>query len=98
MTAYTPIVQIDTREQNPLDIEGYRLEVATLSVGDYGIKGFSNWDNPRFIIERKSLNDLAGSITHGRERFFRECQLLRQFQFAAIVIEGGEADVSGHEY
>ena len=41
---------IDTREQQPLKIEAYPVEVESLPVGDYGIKGLSDWGNPAFII------------------------------------------------
>jgi ERCC4-type nuclease len=94
----TVTIQIDTREQRPLKITAYPIETATLPVGDYGIRGFSDWQNPRFIVERKSVADLVGSLTQGRERFMKEVELLRRFQFAAIVIEGMEADVERGEY
>ena len=93
-----PIVQIDTREQCPLDIKAYPTEIATLPVGDYGISGFSDWQNPAFIVERKSLSDLISSLTQGRERFMREVEKMRQFRFAAIVIEATEAEVAAGQY
>lgn len=48
------IVIRDTREQLPLDIKAYPVEIVRLPVGDYGIKGFSGWQNPAFIVERKA--------------------------------------------
>lgn len=98
MSELVPIILIDTREQTPLDIQAYPTEVVGLPVGDYGIKGFSDWTNPQFIIERKSLSDLIGSLTSGRPRFMREIERLRQFRFAAILIEANEADVVNGEY
>jgi ERCC4-type nuclease len=98
MSEITPTILVDTREQTPLDIQGYPVEVATLPAGDYGVKGFSDWSNPRFAVERKSLNDLVGSLTGERERFMRECQLLRRFQFAAIVIEAWQGEVQFGQY
>ncbi len=92
------VIQIDTREQRPLEIAAYSVEATTLPVGDYGIRGFSDWKNPRFIVERKSLDDLVGSLTQGRDRFMKEVELLRRFQFAAIVVEGTEADVERGDY
>ncbi len=94
----TPIVQIDTREQRPLIVTAYPTEVVTLPVGDYGITGFSDWENPRFIVERKTLGDLIGSMTHDRARFMREVEKLRQFQFRALLIEATESEVSGRQY
>ena len=89
---------IDSREQTPLHIRAYPVEVVGLPVGDYGIKGFSGWENPQFIIERKSLSNLIGSLTQGRERFLREVEKLKRFRFAAIVIEAQESDVLSGEY
>jgi len=91
-------ILVDTREQAPLDITAFPTERATLPVGDYGIAGFSDWTNPAFIIERKSLDDLVGSLTTGRERFMREVERLRQFRFHALVVEALEAEVSFHHY
>ena len=88
-----PTVLIDTREQAPLVINDFPTEIATLPVGDYGLKGFSDWNNPRFIVERKSPDDLVGSLTQGRERFMRECWKLRQFQTAILLVECWQKDI-----
>lgn len=93
-----PIIIQDTREQEPLRIEGYPVEVGTLPVGDYGIRGFSDWNNPAFIIERKTLDDLIGSLTQGRARFMREIEKMRQFRFRGLLIEAECSDVSNHSY
>ena len=93
MKDLTPIIQIDSREQAPLELEAYPVEVVGLPVGDYGIRGFSDWQNPRFIVERKSLDDLAASLGRGRERFMRECEKMRQFGFRALLVEGTQDDV-----
>ena len=92
------IVQIDTREQAPLTISKYPVEVCGLPVGDYGIKGFSDWSNPAFTVEWKTLNDLIGSLTQGRERFMREVEKLRAFYFAAILIGASEEQVARGDY
>ena len=94
----TPVVLVDAREQTPLDIQAYPVEVCTLSAGDYGIRGFSDWNNPRFIAERKSIDDLIGSLTRERERFWRELGLLRRFGFAALLVEARESDVESGQY
>lgn len=88
-----PVVLIDTREQRPLKIKAYPVEVIGLPVGDYGIKGFSDWNNPQFICERKSLDDLIQSLTHGRDRFEREVLKMRQFAFRALLIEAEQVQV-----
>jgi len=49
----------------------FPVERATLPAGDYGLRGFSDWANPVFIVERKSGADLCGSLGKGRERSLR---------------------------
>lgn len=98
MASQQGTILIDTREQCPLEFENFATETATLPVGDYGLPGFSNWDNPQFVIERKSLGDLVGSLTSGRKRFLREVEKLRQFRFAAIVIEASRGDVESGNF
>ena len=89
---------IDTREQNPLKIQGYQIVIEALPVGDYGIVGFSDWQNPAFIVERKSLDDLTASLTKGRDRFIREVEKMRQFRFKALLIEADRLDVVAKAY
>jgi ERCC4-type nuclease len=93
-----PIVQIDTREQSPLRFENVPSERATLPVGDYGIRGFSDWENPAFIVERKNLEDLCRSLGTDRERFLREIEKMRGFRFRGLVIEAVEDQVHLHQY
>lgn len=92
------IVLIDTREQAPLQITAYPVEKAGLPVGDYGLKGFSDWTNPQFICERKSIGDLCGSLTAGRDRFTKEIEKMRQFGFRALLIEGSRHDICNGSY
>ena len=92
------IVIQDTREKLPLDIKAYTVEIAHLPIGDYGIKGFSDWQNPAFIVERKSMNDLVGSLTRERTRFWAELEKMRQFRFAAVLVEGTQEQVRRGEY
>jgi ERCC4-type nuclease len=96
--AMTSVVLVDTREQAPLNITAFPTERVGLPCGDYGIAGFSDWNNPAFIVERKTLNDLVGCLTNERDRFMREVEKLRQFRFHALVIEALEAEISFHHY
>jgi len=98
MDRLTPTILIDTREQNPLVFQNLPSECATLPVGDYGIRGFSDWTNPAFILERKSLPDLCHSLGKDRERFLRECEKMRGFRFRGLVIEAVEDQVHLHQY
>jgi ERCC4-type nuclease len=83
-----PTVLIDTREQAPFNlarfanwIEGERR--ATLETGDYSVEGMEDM----IALERKSLNDLAGTLMHNRERFFRQCERMTAFKYRAILVE-----------
>ncbi len=67
-----PVILVDTREQMPLPIEACETQTVCLSCGDYVIRGFSDWTNPAFLVERKSLGDLAGSLTDPRARAVHE--------------------------
>jgi len=93
-----PVIVVDTREQLPLPIEGYDVERCILSIGDYGVKGFSDWANPAFIIERKSLSDLVHSLGKDRDRFEREVLKMKQFGFRALLIEALESEVQQGRY
>jgi len=84
-----PTIIIDTREQTPLVFGNLQSERGTLQSGDYSIAGLEN----DFAIERKSIPDLCGSLTRGRERFERELHRLRGFTFARILIVGSPHEV-----
>ena len=60
------------------------VEVATLSTGDYSLKGLES----RITIERKNLSDAFGTFGRGRARWEREPERMAGYQFAAVVIEG----------
>lgn len=93
-------VIIDTREQTPfvfegLPIRGYKsipTETRTLKTGDYTIEGFEN----EFVIERKSISDLCGTLTGGHARFLKEMERIRNFKMPYIIIEGQPIDVFAH--
>ena len=84
-----PVILIDTREQRPLVFMHLTSERGTLQSGDYSIAGLEH----DFAIERKSVADLCGSLTRGRERFERELHRLRGFTFARILIVGEPMEV-----
>ncbi len=88
------IVVIDTREQLPYVFSGCRVSRRKLDVGDYSIEG---WED-KISIERKSANDFYGSIvnnkeTDNRDRFERELERLKGYEFKALVIEEEEQDI-----
>lgn len=59
-----------------------------LKTGDYSIEGMENL----ICIERKSKEDLFGTLASGRERFEREHERMQEFEFAAVVIECSLSD------
>lgn len=77
----------DTREQAGYDFACIApppaVEVRTLHTGDYSLAGAEDL----ITIERKSLIDAYGTFGQGRNRFEKELERMRSFQFAAVVIE-----------
>jgi DNA excision repair protein ERCC-4 len=89
-------VVVDTREQRPYQFEGIRadandgrrplrvpVESVTLESGDYSVKGYEDL----VAVERKSLDDLYGTLGQGRERFERELVRLNSMWYAAVMVE-----------
>jgi hypothetical protein len=60
---------VDTREQKPLNIKGADITLGKLLYGDYSCSGkeFNS-----IFIERKSIEDLWGTMGKGYERFQKE--------------------------
>lgn len=92
-----PYVLIDTREQRPLRFVpelGVECGVATLPAGDYSVRGYTHL----IALERKSVSDLVQTLSHGRERFENELDLLAEYKWKAILIEGDQVDIEAHAY
>lgn len=98
-------IVIDSREQLPYTFSGIhghepneivavQTVVRGLESGDYSIDGFED----RIAIERKSLEDLYGSVTWGRKRFEAEIGRLNdlggQVGFAAVAIEADWREIA----
>lgn len=85
-----PIV-IDTREQQPYQF-AYPIKslTAKLDFGDYSLWGYEN----RIAIERKTTEDFLGSITNGRDRFFRELKRMAEAEYRAVIVEGNFFEVA----
>jgi DNA excision repair protein ERCC-4 len=84
-------VAIDRREQLPYSFNNSVFEMvpSTLKSGDYSLVGFED----RYTLERKSLSDLLGSLTQGRERFIREMLRVRTYEFSALILECTWSDI-----
>lgn len=87
-------VIIDTREQLPYSFPAGPVVVRALQVGDYSIEGLEGV----FAIERKSLSDLIGVITFGRERFLREIERAASLKTFYLLIEANLADIEAGNY
>lgn len=59
------------------------IEFKHLATGDYSIVGLED----RVCVERKSLEDLFGTLGQGRERFAREFERMNAMEHAAVVVE-----------
>jgi ERCC4-type nuclease len=88
---------VDTREQKPwkwASQPGVTTEKATLTAGDYSVKGHEK----TIAIERKSLADLVQTLSRGRERFERECDRLLSFSYRTVVVEATLEQIFKHKY
>lgn len=88
------LVVCDSREQNALDLDPFRCEVAGLATGDYSVKNLEH----KICVERKSLADLTQSLGRERERFDKEMQRILAYPHRCLVIEGTLEDVVAHKY
>jgi DNA excision repair protein ERCC-4 len=95
-------VVIDTREQLPYTFTAIHADAVVgggvihvpirhlaLHAGDYSIDGYVRM----VTVERKTLSDLAGTLTRGRKRFTAEMERLREYDAAWVVIEGSLTDI-----
>ncbi len=85
----------DTREQLPYEFKGIEQIDRKIEWGDYSIVGHEPLFRPASIsIERKSVDDFYGSITHERERFKNMMEGLRDsVEWSGLVIEANESEV-----
>jgi ERCC4-type nuclease len=97
------VILRDTREQAPWTFQGLvsdatdgslplivRVEWESLGngMGDYTLAGMEHEETGwRVSIERKSLDDLFGTVLGGRKRFKEELANLNQMEYAAVVVE-----------
>ena len=89
------IILIDSREQQPFTFGGQiATQKAALQTGDYSILGLES----EVSVERKSLQDLIGSLGKGRDRFDRELDRLSKFHTRALVCEGSWAELIDGQY
>ena len=51
-----------------------------------------------FLIERKSISDLVGTLTRGRRRFVSELRRMDGLDFSAVVVEGSHEDMIAYTH
>lgn len=79
-------ITIDTREALPLSFDGFRgvdTVRSGLRTGDYSIQGYED----QITFERKSVQDLVGTLVSGHTRFLREMERMRSFKAKYILVE-----------
>lgn len=93
-------VIVDTREQRPLRFKDVVTIRRGLKTGDYSVQDCFTGESyeDRIAIERKSLEDLLGSITHGRERFDAGMERLLKLESRALLIECNFAEIERGEW
>ena len=76
----------DTREQLNLDFTGSKdVEIVRtkLDAGDYSVSGYESL----ITFERKSVQDLVGTLVGGHERFLRELDRMKSYKEKYILVE-----------
>lgn len=91
---HLPVIVVDSREQEPLPFTRLQSVTLGLNSGDYSILGLEHV----FAVERKSIADLVGTLTSGRDRFERELHRLRGYPFRRWLIVGDRDDVIQGNY
>ncbi len=90
---WIPTIVIDSREQDPLAFT-FPTITTGLPTGDYSVAGLED----DFAVERKSIPDLVGSLTSGRERFMRELQRLLAYPFRRLLVIGSEEEIAAGKW
>ena len=65
------------------------MEIKKLDTGDYSISGFENL----VMVERKTIADLWGTLTVGKERFMKEMERAKNIPARFLIIEGNIGDI-----
>lgn len=92
------IIIVDSREKTPLYFrKSSTLEdvvVEKLDAGDYSIKGYED----KIAIERKSPNDLFGTLGKGHKRFKKELERAKDYDYFCILVECSLTTVLNKEF
>ena len=90
---------VDTSEKKPWPAPKHREMIrGNLQFGDYSIEGYES----RVAVERKSLDDLVGSMLSmrpmGWPRFSSRLAEFARLDFACVVVEATDADIRHRKY
>lgn len=88
-----PTIIIDKAEQDPLPIS-FATSIEHLTTGDYSYKG----GEMTFRVERKSIADLTTCIGVDRDRFERQLDRMRAYQYPRLLIVGDASDFINGRY
>lgn len=86
----------DTREPEFAWDVYFKAPVITkkLDTGDYSLQGFED----KIAVERKTLDDLVGCLTKGRDRFERELERSRSLDYFVVLVEAGYSQLVLGDY
>lgn len=99
-------ILIDNREQTPLPFPpSVPTTSATLYPGDYSVEGYER----EFAIERKSLEDLVGSLIghkdqadgsrrYNRDRLVEELTAMGGHRFKCVIVTSPRSKLEAHYY
>ncbi len=79
------VILIDTREQKELEFLKYDKRKICLSVGDYSAMFSGEYICP-IVFDRKSINDLFGTLSGGYERFKKCIIKAKELDVRLIII------------
>jgi ERCC4-type nuclease len=89
------VVVVDTREGMPFTFQSFPNWIGgtvrgTLRTGDYTAQGMETL----LCLERKSLEDLVGTLLHRRRQFLEECERMLQYPHRAILVEASYEEIN----
>ncbi len=87
-------VLVDTREKVPWDLSPMLTEQATLTTGDYTIRGLEHV----VCLERKSLPDLLQCVGKHRDRFEREVSRMLAYPARVLIVESSWRQIESDDY
>jgi ERCC4-type nuclease len=88
-----PTFLIDSREQRPFRFNG-PTRVVGLPTGDYSLEGYQD----EVAVERKQLDDLIMCLSSQRDRFKRELERARDFDYFCVLVEAPFSDLVNQNY